>query len=105
MSRKITITSEALLDVEAAREVVAEMRAQGHSDLSYDEETKQFVNAQWDDVADDTVPEAVRCYGLKVQERMASQTEQRLQAQGYATSRKVQGDGKIKIIAKQRVYA
>ena len=105
MSRKVLIKSEELAEVEIALKVVSELQARGHSKLIYDEQKNKFINEQWDDIADSTIKKAVKSYGLKLQELNASKTEEKLKKEGYVTSRKTQEDGKIKIIAKQRVYA
>ena len=104
MSRKIYIKSQTLLEVKIALEVASEMQAKGCYQLSYDEQQNKFINKQLDDIADDTIAKAVASYGLKLQEYNATQIENKAKEKGYITSRKIQ-DGKIKIIAIQRVYA
>ncbi|MBA5249882.1 MAG: hypothetical protein FE834_10220 [Gammaproteobacteria bacterium] len=101
MSRRITVKSKEVLEVDIANEVVREMQ---HSTLTYDQQQQKFLNQEWDDVANNTMQKAMQLYDIKLQEYQATKIEEKCKEQGYITSRKEE-NGKIKIIAKQRIYA
>ncbi|SMN00166.1 hypothetical protein SPONN_1329 [uncultured Candidatus Thioglobus sp.] len=104
MSRRVIIKSKEVLEVEIANEVVNEMHQQGHTNLTYNQRENKFENQQWDDIKDEAIKKAEKCYGLKLQEFNTTKIEGQLKKQGYGTRRETK-DGKIKVIATQRVYA
>jgi hypothetical protein len=93
-----------MVEIDIAKEVLQELRQKGCLKLQYSEQKNQFVNEQYDDIHNDTIQQAENLYGLKLQKRLLSQTENKLKEKGYITSRIIQ-DNKTKIIAKKRVYA
>jgi uncharacterized membrane protein len=117
MSRRVVIKSPAVLsEQDLAEEVVAELRRQGARNLMYDAQERKFANEQYDDVCDETLQKAERLYGLKVNQRREEQLRhqqqlaetliENLKKNGYKDQKiEKQPDGKIKIVAKQYVYA
>lgn len=105
MSRRITIKSSVeILEPDLAKEVVEEMRREGVYSLTFDEQRRAFSNQQYDDIKDNSILHAERRYGLKLQEYSAKLATERLKKRGYSVKTVKEGD-KIKIVAKQRVYA
>ena len=105
MSRKITIRStKQILEKDLALEVVSEMLKNNQFNLKYDINKQVFISEQIDDHIDKSIlDEAEKLYYLKVQKRREEQLESKLKKNGYIVE-KIKQDGKIKIIAKQRIY-
>lgn len=105
MSRIITIKSNEIIEIDLANEVIEEMREQGHSRLTFNEESKQFTNQQYDDIKNNTIDMAMQLYGSKLQELNLTKAEGKLKKNGYKTRREIEKTGEIKIIAEQNIYA
>lgn len=105
MSRWIEIKSEQVLEIDLAQEVVDELQIQGCRNLKFDQQNHTFTNQQYDDIENNTIAKAMQLYGMKLQEFHLLKVEKNLKNKGYLTNRKQQKDGKVKIVAVQRVYA
>ena len=101
MSRIITISSnEEILEVDLAEEVVREI-----SNIDFDKNKKIFTSSQNEHLIDKSIFEkAEKLYYKKLQKRREQQLEEKLKSSGYKIE-KIKKDGKIKIVAKQRIYA
>ena len=101
MSRRITVTSEEIAEVDLADEVVVEM---GKSSLSFNSQKKRFENRQYDDVRDTTVQAAEKLYYRKLKQRNMEKVVAALKRNNYEANIVSEGNT-TKIVAVQRVYA
>ena len=101
MSRRITVTSKEVVEVDLAEEVVQEM---GHPSLKFNLESRRFENRQYDDVRDTTIQKAMRQYHQKLKQRNIEKATAALNRQGYQV-KMVEDGSTTKFVAVQRVYA
>ena len=101
MSRRITVESELIQEVDLAEEVIKELRI---SSLSFDSQNNCFKNMQYDDIADNTLSKAISLYYAKRRARNIKIVSEQLQKSRYSVDTKTTNN-KTKIIGVQRVYA
>lgn len=101
MSRRIVVKSEQIEETDLALEVIEEL--QMHS-LRFNKENCRFENLQDEHAADKAIKTATKLYYQKRVLKNTRNITEALEKAGYKSTQK-EVDGKIKIVAVQRVYA
>ena len=91
--------------VELAGEVVREMRAEGRRGVVFNAQASRFDYDGVDDFYRKDVEEAESRYGLKLQKLREEQVVANAKKHGYTVKKRVEVDGKVKVVLRRRVYA
>lgn len=120
MSRRVHIRVPGIkvgLLAELAEAVVQEMRAEGREGVSFNLTESCFVSEgeaegysdHYENVArashKQDVTEAESRYGLKLRELRENQVKENAEKCGYDVKKRVEEDGKVKMVLRQRVYS
>ena len=101
MSRRITVTSKEIVEIDLAEEVVQELNQQS---LTFNLEKMRFENRQYDDIRDTTIQKAMGIYYKKLKQRNIEKVTAALKKHNYHVNM-TDDSNATKIVAVQRVYA
>ena len=101
MSRRITVVSEEIAEIDLAENVVKELKLPS---LRFNPEKLRFESEQYDDARNSTISKAVNLYYKKRRERNIEKINDALKRNSYETTITTDGHA-TKIVAVQRVYS